>query len=94
MAAGTSPGITTLAGGGYEAVFQASNGLLWEVGSYDNFNTELGMKSGTSPTITASASTVFEVAFQANTGQLWLQDLAHGGRNQNVNITLDPSITG
>jgi Peptidase A4 family len=94
MAAGTSPGITTLAGGGYEAAFQASNGLLWEVGTYDNFNTELGMKGGTSPTITASASTVFEVAFQANTGQLWLQDLAHGGRNQNVNITLDPSITG
>jgi hypothetical protein len=94
MASGTSPGITTLAGGGYEAVFQANTGLLWELGTYYNFNTQLGMKSGTSPTITASSTTVFEVAFQANTGQLWLQDLAHGGRSQNVNITLDPSITG
>jgi len=75
-------------------VFQANTGLLWEVGSYYNFDTELGMESGTSPTITASASTVFEVAFQANTGQLWLQDLAHGGRSLDVGITLDPSITG
>jgi hypothetical protein len=94
MASGTSPGITALAGGGFESVFQANTGLLWEVGSYYNFNTELGMKSGTSPTITASSSTVFEVAFQANTGQLWLQDLAHGGRSQGVNIYGDPSITG
>lgn len=93
MASGTSPGITGLAGGGYEAVFQANTGLLWEVGTYYNFNTQLGMKSGTSPAITAAPDTVFEVAFQANTGVLWLQDLARGGRSQGISEQGNPSIS-
>ncbi|MBM9509380.1 G1 family glutamic endopeptidase [Actinacidiphila acididurans] len=79
MMPGTSPSIAALAGGGYETAFQADTGLLWEVGSYINFNTQLGMASGTSPSIAAASDGNFQVAFQANTGGLWTQDLTRGG---------------
>ncbi|MFC4032817.1 G1 family glutamic endopeptidase [Streptomyces polygonati] len=95
MLAGTSPSIAALAGGGYEIAFQANTGLLWEVGSYINFNTQLGMRAGTSPSIAASAAGGFQVAFQANTGVLWTQDLTRGGVSQGYAMAAgtSPSIT-
>jgi hypothetical protein len=95
MLAGTSPSIAALAGGGYEVAFQANTGLLWEVGSYINFNTQLGMRAGTSPSITAVPGIVLEVAFQANSGVLWTQDLARGGvpQGQGMAANSGPVIT-
>ena len=51
MKAGTSPAITGLAGGGYEAAFQANTGLLWVVPNGVGQSVGLGMLKGTSPAI-------------------------------------------
>jgi hypothetical protein len=54
MKPGTSPSITAMPNGGWEAAFQANDGSLWVVGSSDNRALGLGMAAGTSPSITAN----------------------------------------
>ena len=71
MMADTSPSITALSNGGFEAAFQANTGSLWTTGSAGTSDWQLGMMAGTSPSIAALAGGGFEVAYQANTGSLW-----------------------
>jgi hypothetical protein len=70
MAAGTSPAIAGLAGGGYEMAFQANTGELIRFGTAGNENEHQGMAAGTSPAIAGLAGGGYEMAFQANTGEL------------------------
>jgi hypothetical protein len=58
MRAGTSPAIACLAGGGYEAAFQANTGRLWVVHNGVGHSLGLGMMRGTSPAITALGALV------------------------------------
>ena len=53
MEAGTSPAITALPGGGYEAAFQANTGLLWVAPNGTGQNTGLGMLTATGPAISS-----------------------------------------
>src|SRR5580700_7594166 len=72
MKPGTSPAITALPSGGYEAAFQANTGHLWVVRNGVGQDLGLGMKTATSPAITTLAfGAGYEAAFQANTGHLW-----------------------
>ena len=64
MKAGTSPAITALPGGGYEAAFQANTGHLWVVQNGAGQDLGLGMKAGTSPAITALPGGGYEAAFR------------------------------
>jgi hypothetical protein len=73
MMKGTSPCITALPDGGWQAAFQANTGNLWVVGTKDNRgDTKLGMMKGTSPCIAALPDGGWQAAFQANTGNLWI----------------------
>jgi hypothetical protein len=51
MAAGTSPSIAALPGGGYEVAFQANGGHLWLEGSGGTGDTNFTMMAGTSPAL-------------------------------------------
>ena len=95
LAAGTSPSIAPLPGGGFEGAFQNSNGLLEVFGTALAFNTQAGMMPGTSPSIAVNSSGVYQVAFQANTGALWYWTSASGGQNQSYGMMAgtSPSIT-
>jgi peptidoglycan/xylan/chitin deacetylase (PgdA/CDA1 family) len=97
MKAGTSPAITALPGGGFEAAFQANTGTLWTVGSAATKNWSLGMKAGTSPAITALPGAGFEVAFQANSAALWTVGVGSGSHNQQWSLGMmtgtSPSIS-
>ncbi len=70
MAAGTSPSIAALAGGGYEVAFHSTDGDLWVTSSAGGGATNLGlaMMAGTSPSITGLASGGYEVAVQTTAG--------------------------
>ena len=81
LAAGTSPSIAQLPGGGFEGAFQNSNGLLEVFGTDLAFNTQLGMMPGSSPSIAVNSGGTYEVAFQANTGALYVFTAASGGVN-------------
>jgi hypothetical protein len=94
MAAGTSPSIATLSGGGYVVAFQANTGNLWTTGSTGSRDWGLGMMHGTSPSVTALANGGFEVAFQANTGNLWTVGTdPHGDWGLGMAAGTSPSIT-
>jgi len=71
MAAGTSPSIAGLEGGGVEVAFQSNGTDLITVGDASWANWGLGMAPNTSPSIIGLAGGGWEVAFQANTGNLW-----------------------
>jgi hypothetical protein len=70
MAAGTSPAIAALAGGGDEQAFQAKSGQLVVSGPSGTVATKQVMAPGTSPAIAAAPDGGFEVAFQASDGDL------------------------
>ena len=95
MAAGTSPSITELDGGGFEIAFQANTGSLWTVGSAGQRNWGLGMKAGTSPSIAGLVGGGYVVAFQANTGDLFTAGTL-GTRNLGLGMKAgtSPSVTG
>ena len=95
MMPGTSPSITRLVGGGWEAAFQANTGNLWVTGTAGTADTGLGMMAGTSPSIAALSSGGYEVAFQANTSDLWVTGNA-GTADTGLGMltTTSPSITG
>jgi surface antigen/uncharacterized protein len=94
MAPGTSPSITVLSNGGWEAAFQANNGHLWVVGSDNRGDLDLGMAAGTSPSITAMPNGGWEVAFQSSSGSLWVvgQD-DRGDMQLGMAAGTSPSIT-
>jgi hypothetical protein len=48
----TSPAITAMPNGGYQAAFQANTGALWVTGAAGTGSLGLGMDNPTSPTIT------------------------------------------
>jgi hypothetical protein len=83
MAAGTSPAIADLPGGGFEVAFEAKKTddlYIYDSQSNTSWNTNLGMAAGTSPAIAASPAGGEEVAFQANgTGDLYMYDPQTGG---------------
>jgi hypothetical protein len=80
VAPGTSPSITAMANGGWEAAFQASgDGSLWVIGADNKGRMGLGVAAGTSPSITA-LGTGWETAFQASDGGLWLVGADNRGR--------------
>jgi hypothetical protein len=70
MMAGTSPTITAVSTGAYQAAFQANSGALIVWGALGDKNTGLMMKAGTSPSIAGSSNGGYQVAFQASNGQL------------------------
>ena len=72
MMAGTTPSITALPGGGWQAAFQANTGNLWVIGTDNRGDMGLGMMAGTSPSIVATPDGHWQVAFQTNTGNLWV----------------------
>ena len=95
MMPSTSPSVTALAVGGYEAAFQANTGNLWTVGAAGTVGWNVGMMQGTSPSITGLTGGGYEVAFESNTGTLWTVGTAgavdwHVGMMQGTS----PSITG
>jgi hypothetical protein len=49
MMKGTSPSIIGLAGGGFEAAFEANTTALWTTGTAGTTNWGLGMYRGTNP---------------------------------------------
>ena len=75
MAAGTSPAIVALPGGGYEIAFVNFDGFLRELGPDGVVRwaaNGLGVAPGTSPAIAAAPLGGFEIAFQALTEDtLW-----------------------
>ena len=94
MAAGTSPSVARLAGGGIEVAFQANNTQLITVGDAAWTNWGLGMMPGTSPSITGLTDGGWQLAFQANTGNLWTIGTA-GWRDWGLGMKAgtSPSIT-
>jgi hypothetical protein len=72
MASGTSPSITSMAGGDFEIAFQASTGVLWTASSAGGGGQDTGqaMQAGTSPSIAGTGNGRWEVAWQDNTGAL------------------------
>jgi hypothetical protein len=98
MLKGTSPSIAALPGGGYEAAFQANNGVLWLYSSLSGTgsSTGLGMEKGTSPSIAALPGGGYVVAFQANSGDdLWVYSSVTGvgvNTNQGMLAGTSPSI--
>ena len=95
MAAGTSPSVTALPGGGYEIAFQSSGGQLWTVGSAGWINWGVGLAARTSPSIAALPGGGYEIAFHAAGGQLWTVG-AGGWADWNVGLAAgtSPSISG
>jgi hypothetical protein len=94
MMPGTSPSITTLAGGGYEIAFQANTGELITIGTAGGTNWHLGMMRATSPSIVGLPNGGFEVAFQANTGSLWTVGTDnHGAWGLGMMAGTSPAIT-
>lgn len=53
MKPGTSPSITGLSNGGWEASFQAPDGRLWVIGSDNKGALDLGLADGSSPAISS-----------------------------------------
>jgi hypothetical protein len=92
MMAGTSPSITGLSGGGFQAAFQANTGSLWTVGSAGSRDWKLGMMAGTSPAISALGGG-FQIVFQANTGILWSTG-SGGTRNWNLGMLAGTTPSG
>ncbi len=70
MMPGTSPAITGLWSGGYEAALQNTQGDLVTLGNADWTTWSLGMDPGSSPAITFAGGG-YEVAVQTNTNDLW-----------------------
>jgi hypothetical protein len=101
MRAGTSPAITWLTNGGYEAAVQANTGELWRSGTAGTADEHRGMMAGTSPAIASFLGPTnhpgWEIAFQANTGELWRTGTVPGGAvNEHLGMRAgtSPAITG
>lgn len=98
MAAGTSPAIVNLKGGGYEVAFQANNGYLYLFNTKTGkaVNTLQGMAAGTSPAIAAYPYTTggYEVAFHANNGYVYTYNWSTGPSATTLAMTTssNPSI--
>jgi hypothetical protein len=66
MAAGSSPTVAAVSGGGYEIAFAAiSTGYLCVLGSALDDNTGQGIETGTRAAIAGASSGGFKVAFMA-----------------------------
>jgi hypothetical protein len=71
MAPGTSPSVTGLTDGGWQAVYQASNGLLAWLGTSVNGPTTIPAAPGTSPSIAATPGARFQVVWQGDNNDLF-----------------------
>ncbi len=86
VAAGTSPAITALAGGGFEVVFaSAADGSLQQIRA-DGTAAPLGsgpaVAAGTSPVVAGDVNGGFEAAYRAaGTGHLWTAGSASAARD-------------
>ncbi|MCM2416557.1 TIGR03767 family metallophosphoesterase [Streptomyces sp. RKAG293] len=74
MKAGTSPAITHLPTGGYQAVYHGTDDFLYEVGDAATRRTEGGLlvADNTSPVIHALPTGGYMIAINARGGNLWL----------------------
>jgi predicted alpha-1,6-mannanase (GH76 family) len=102
VAAGTSPAITELAGGGYEVAINDADTnqlYLYGVGAGSvNGSTSLGVASGTSPAITALPGGGFQTVFSAaGTNTLWRYGSGPGSYTGSTPVGLaagtNPAIT-
>jgi glycosyl hydrolase family 16 len=70
MAAGTSPSVTGLEGGGYAVAIETNAHELFLLAAGKNVETGIKMKEGTSPSVTATVGGGYEVAYQEGNGKL------------------------
>src|SRR5205085_9505375 len=98
---GTWPGITALAGGGFELAYvSAADNLLWETGpdgAARRAANGLGVAAGTSPAVAADGGGAFELAFHADgLNDLWTVDPANTGHETGLALAdgTSPAISG
>jgi hypothetical protein len=79
LAAGTSPSVARLTGGGLVTTFQGSNGDLWLSGPVVSpGDQQIAMRPGSSPVVAGLAGGGYEVAYQGANGDLWTTGTAGG----------------